>query len=348
MITDTKLEKMKKNLPKISVIVTFYNVEDCVKYCMDSLVAQDYMNCEFLCIDDGSNDNTPELLDLYCDFDRFKIFHKKNGGLSDARNYGLDRASGEYVTFIDGDDFVHPKYLSILTKTMIDNDSDIVMCPLKVVRYIDTINCEKSLMFSEISYKHMNRQEIFTNILYNKLSVSACGKMIPISAYTDIRFPLGKVSEEVATIGKMLEKYNDYMIVEQPLYGYVMRTNSIGHKRNVPFKDIQDRIESYKTLTTVINNNFSTDNVEIYNALEYAWAIRYVSMALLYERVTDRKSELFELIKNNETWLKEHSLNILKNNNAPFLQRIRIVLYAYFPLFYKILYKTYQRIRFGL
>ncbi len=117
----------EKNLPFISVIVPFYNIEECVTYCLDSLVAQDYEGeYEILCVDDGSTDGTPAALDTYAaEHPRVKVLHKPNGGQSDARNFGVEHAGGDYITFVDGDDFVSACYLSSLMRALISEGAPI-------------------------------------------------------------------------------------------------------------------------------------------------------------------------------------------------------------------------------
>lgn len=102
--------------PAISVIVPFYNIEQYVSYCLDSILAQTFRDFELICINDGSKDGTRELLDAYAEKDsRVKVIHQENQGVSAARNNGLQLAAGKYIAFIDGDDAVTPEYLEIFT-----------------------------------------------------------------------------------------------------------------------------------------------------------------------------------------------------------------------------------------
>ncbi|MBQ5852329.1 MAG: glycosyltransferase family 2 protein, partial [Lachnospiraceae bacterium] len=99
----------------ISIVVPVYNVEKYLERCVDSLINQTYENIEILLIDDGSKDNSGQMCDEYANKDsRITVYHKENGGLSDARNYGMDRAKGEYIIFIDSDDYVEPNMMEFL------------------------------------------------------------------------------------------------------------------------------------------------------------------------------------------------------------------------------------------
>ena len=120
----------------LSVIVPIYNVEDYLNRCVDSIINQTYKNLEIILVDDGSPDNCPQMCDDYAKKDsRIRVVHKENGGLSDARNAGMKVATGEYVSFIDSDDYISLDFYETLFQTMVDNDSDIVEC--SVVKFYE-------------------------------------------------------------------------------------------------------------------------------------------------------------------------------------------------------------------
>ena len=113
-------------LPLISVVIPVYNVEKYIDRCIDSVINQTYKNLEILLIDDGSKDSSSEKCDLFAESDsRIKVVHKNNGGLSDARNKGIDIFQGEYITFIDSDDWINLEYIELLYKSIINNNADI-------------------------------------------------------------------------------------------------------------------------------------------------------------------------------------------------------------------------------
>ncbi len=335
--------------PMISVIITFYNIAQYAKKCMESLVKQDYMDCEFVCVDDGSTDNTLEVLTEFMNRDpRVKVFHKENGGLSDARNFGLRNAKGDYITIIDGDDFVHPHYLSILINAIESKKDRIVISPLRVTKYNESLDVKYGWDEKTSTYT-INQKQVFEKILYDELSVSACAKLIPKEAYDNFEFPFGKVSEEVATIGQTILKFEIFVIVDQPLYAYVMRPDSIGHKKKVSYKAITDRIEALKILSDCIEQKYDTNyQSDLGKAIQYRWGWRYVSMAAMYDNVYDNK-ETIEIIKMEvHNWFRENIGMIIRNNRAPMPQRIRMLLYTYFPKTYNLFYNAYQKMKFSL
>ena len=129
-------------MPLISVIVPIYNVEKYLDRCVDSIINQTYKNLEIILVDDGSPDNCPQMCDDYAKKDsRIKVVHKENGGLSDARNVGMEVATGEYVSFIDSDDYISLDFYETLLETIVDNDSDIVECG--VVKFYEDNSFDK-------------------------------------------------------------------------------------------------------------------------------------------------------------------------------------------------------------
>lgn len=126
---------MKNHTPKISVIVPVYNVEKYLSRCIDSILAQTFTDFELLLIDDGSTDNSGRICDGYAGKDnRIRVFHKENGGVSSARNLGLDNAKGEYIAFIDADDWIEIEYLNLLYSTLREQNADIVACDYIIER----------------------------------------------------------------------------------------------------------------------------------------------------------------------------------------------------------------------
>jgi glycosyltransferase involved in cell wall biosynthesis len=121
-------------MAKVSVIIPVYNTEKYISRCVDSVLGQTFTDFELIAVDDGSSDHSPELLDGYAEKDnRVKVVHQENLGLSAARNKGLSIASGEYIAFIDSDDWVHPRYLEVLTDMMAGSGAEIAVCGFKYV-----------------------------------------------------------------------------------------------------------------------------------------------------------------------------------------------------------------------
>ena len=127
-----RMQETKK--PLVSIIVPVYNVEAYLRRCLDSLINQTYQNLEIILVDDGSTDNSPAICDEYAAKDgRVRVFHKENGGVSSARNLGLDKMTGEWVSFVDSDDYLHLQFVEVFLSEAEKNEADIVACGFKMV-----------------------------------------------------------------------------------------------------------------------------------------------------------------------------------------------------------------------
>lgn len=178
----------------ISIIIPVYNVEIYIEQCLDSIKKQSYQNFEVIIVNDGSQDNTESICKKIVQSDaRFKYFSKENGGVSSARNFGLDNANGHYITFIDGDDWVDPNHLEILIKSITENNSDIAICSYKefrnnifYIRYYT--NKEKHLLNFNIMTKEdflINFPKLLsTNVCFN----NAVSKLFRRDLVKDLRF----------------------------------------------------------------------------------------------------------------------------------------------------------------
>ena len=158
----------------VSVIIPAYNIEDYIGRCLDSVLSQTYKNLEIIVIDDGSSDRTGEILDDYEKKNhRMKVIHKENGGVSSARNIGIDRANGDYIGFVDGDDRVNPKLFETLVKLINGENADIAHCgyqmvfPDRVDYYYNT--GKRVIQTKEQGLKDLLAGEMIEPALYNKL-----------------------------------------------------------------------------------------------------------------------------------------------------------------------------------
>lgn len=221
----------------ISIILPIYNVEKDLSRCIESILAQTYTEFEMILVDDGSPDRCGEICDRYAQEDtRIQVIHKKNGGVSEARNAGLDAAHGKYICWVDPDDYIHPQYLETLYRIMQESKADVVVCDYKTyypgeekeIAPIDQIPT-----YEEISERNLYDDDFLTNkrvkyvIIWNKL--------VKAELYNGIRYPIGKVHEDNYTTYKLLDQANKIVYTEQPLYYYMMRDKSITH--DVGFSD---------------------------------------------------------------------------------------------------------------
>lgn len=217
---------MKK---KISVIVPIYNVEKYLKKCIDSIIFQTYRDFELILVDDGSTDRCPEICDDYAKkYDYIRVIHKKNGGLSDARNVGICNSKCNYITFIDADDYINPHFLEIMLDAIIKYSADIVISGLnncyedqKIVEQLD--NVESNIFSKEQVYKKI--------LMQDGIDVSANAKLYKKEIFKDIKYPVGQLYEDIQIIDKIIERCNKIVITTYLGYNYLQRSGSIMYSK---------------------------------------------------------------------------------------------------------------------
>lgn len=210
--------------PLISIIIPVYKVEKYLEKCIKSVLSQTYKNLQIILVDDGSPDNCGNICDDYAKIDnRIEVIHKANGGLSDARNVGLKVARGEYIGFVDSDDYVSNEMFENLYNTLISNDADVSICNFYIV--IDNKNIIKN---ADNGVKIYNKLEILKEILLDKKIQSyAWNKLYKRELFKDIEYPVGKKYEDIGTTFYILEKCSKIAVSGSPEYYYITRGDSI-------------------------------------------------------------------------------------------------------------------------
>lgn len=238
--------------PLISVIIPVYKVEDTLNRCLQSVASQDYQHFEAILVDDGSPDKSGEICEQWTKKDaRFKAFHKENGGLSDARNYGLDHCVGEYISFLDSDDYIEPTCLTYLYNLLKNTRG----CKVSQANHW-IIQGEKKEKNSESEQDAvLSRHDAAKAVLFHdRVDVTACSKLYERSVFEDLRFPKGRLFEDTWLFGDILKKTDTYVWGHIPQYNYVMNPNSIIHQSFKP-KNLE-YIESAERLAKTIQNEF--------------------------------------------------------------------------------------------
>lgn len=237
--------------PLISIIVPIYNVERFLDRCVQSIINQTYKNLEILLIDDGSPDDCPNIAAQWARKDyRVKVYHKSNGGLSDARNYGLDRAKGEYIAFVDSDDYIEPEMYEIMIKGILDNQCELACCG----RYYtnDSKNIQSRVL---PDCKLLTRNDAVRELLNNGcVEEAAWDKLYSITLWDNVRFPKDEINEDIVVMPKILSRCTHIIHVGTAFYHYCYNGTSItksGYNRNkdVMFKHMEE-------LSLYIKKNF--------------------------------------------------------------------------------------------
>lgn len=222
---------MKQETEIISVIVPIFNVENVLNRCIESIVTQTYKNIEIILVDDGSSDNSGVICDEWAKEDRrITVIHKKNGGAASARNYGLEIAKGEYIGFVDSDDYIAADMYELLISNM-ESDIDITCCGTATLY-------PNRMKLRPVLYDNAPRKMLFTNqeaikelLLLRYLSFSPCDKLFRREFFNSIRFPVGKVCEDLPVIYECVKKSQKVINIGQIKYFYCYRENSVSRKK---------------------------------------------------------------------------------------------------------------------
>lgn len=213
-------------MEKISVIIPIYKVEAYLEKCVISVRHQSYQNLEIILVDDGSPDGCGELCDRFAEEDpRIRVLHKENGGLSDARNKGLDIATGEYILFVDSDDFIHPQMVEILYRNLQAAEADISVCGFLSVEEGEEVSLALS---GESKTEVFEGEEVMHCLQHrNLLTVVAWNKLYKRSLFAELRYPKGKLHEDEFLIHHLLHQCKRIVYTDGKLYYYLQRSGSI-------------------------------------------------------------------------------------------------------------------------
>lgn len=320
-------------LPLISVVIPVYNVKAYIRKCVESVNNQTYRNLEIILVDDGSTDGSNKICDdLALEDDRVLVIHKKNGGLSDARNVGINKAKGKYITFIDSDDYVSNDYIEYLYNLLSNTNSDISICnPIYIYE-----NKEKDIKDSiqnETIVKKMNSIEALEMMLYqNYYDTSAWGKLYKIELFQDIRYPVGMLFEDMGTTYKLFLKSTNIVFGNAEKYYYLQRVNSISNNifnyKKMDYLKFAEEIYNYVEKEIPKIKNCASARVisvacNILLQLPEEDKYRLVKKKLYCKIVEKRKGLIFDK-------------NVRKKNKV-------IILLSYFP--YKVFIKIFDMIK---
>lgn len=260
-------------MPKISVIVPVYRVEDYLNRCVKSVLAQTFNDFELILVDDGSPDNCPAMCDAWAESDdRIKVIHKENGGLSDARNAGLDIAAGEYVSFLDSDDYFHPQILQALYEGLLTHDTAICLC-----KFVKTSG---EPLDESTPLPAAEKWETERYYLHDSMNATiACAKLYRKECFDNVRYPVGKVHEDEFLTYRILFRHTHLSVVKAPLYGYFRNEQGITRshwnpKRMMIFDAYEEQLIYFrkKQKPLIVKDRYHN----------YLWAITY-QMEMLEE-----------------------------------------------------------------
>lgn len=297
---------MQKNMdqPLISVIVPVYNVEAYLKRCLNSLVNQTYGNLEILLIDDGSTDLSPRICDEYADrYSNVTVIHQKNKGLCGARNTGLDNARGEYIGFVDSDDWCSLDMYQFLYDTICKHNVDVVACGYYRVSsgHQTVAKCDGAthILNNELLIRDIVLNFDFRTVFWNKLFTK--------KVFETIRFPEGYTFEGTRFMHKVLENVTKAVFVDEPKYFYVDTANSI-----VNTKKLSSPIN--QTLSCIVRyNDLEKDYPDLQNKMMKAVGDAFLGTKKSYKTVTEEEiAALSEEYKQIRAFCLEHKESLFK------------------------------------
>lgn len=338
---DKPREKARR--PFVSIVITFYDAEDTVDYCLSSVLNQSYEPYEVICIDDGSRDRTLDKIKKYAANGRVEFFTKENGGPAAARNFGAEKASGEYISFIDGDDCISPYYLEALVNAMIELPCDFVVGKMRVMNFSDIGNCEWRKPASGENTL-IDQREYLERLLYDEIPLSTCARLAPRKLYVDNPAKIGVGYEDVDMAARYVKHLDAIGVVDCDVYGYVMREDSVVHRKKAQYKQVLDYLTAMGDFSGDVEEFFpKTSSQQVFfHALHYSRIYRLLCV------VGDAGHLVSEEKQKIRSYLKRSNNLIRKDARVSRGNIIRFCLLAYAPMVYNCLFTMYERIKKGV
>lgn len=312
---------------QISVVIPVYNVEQYLRPCLDSVIGQTYDNLQIILVDDGSTDHSGEICDVYREKDsRVTVIHKENGGLSDARNCGIEIARGKYITFIDSDDVVDTTYCEELLKCLKEHNADISLC--NVVDFKNNVPTSYQMAGDFL----FDTEEAVKAYFRNVVPAAAWGKLYKRELFDTIRFPKGKIFEDMFIVVDILLMSNCVVGTATGNYYYRWRMGSITKSSSLK---IEDGIEAQSYNLERIKQVMPQLTRVAEESLEYTYLTAYTR--LLVNDVKDERSSRYR------RFVKKHFLTMMTSKYHSVLAKVKVLLITISePLFDKV-YMVYHR-----
>lgn len=321
----------------ISVVVPIYNVEKYLKTCIDSILCQSYKKLEIILCNDGSTDSCPQICDEYAKIDsRIKVIHKKNGGLSDARNAGIEVAKGKYIIFIDSDDFINRDMIFYLYSSLIENRADMACCQRQEVdemgHALQNNHIYKSFIIDD------NRKCMKEFLKNPQMDTVAWGKIYRTSMFKDVRYPVGKYHEDVFTTYKIVAQCERIFVGEKKYYCYRIRTASI--MTSSFSKKHMDSIKGNEERAIFIKQRYP-ELQKLANA-GIIYAVNHCVLRLAQcENVDDESMETDKIVKKFQEYYKKYEFDYLQGASGIKAKIFSIIATINLPVLMYIVKKYY-------
>lgn len=322
-------------MPDLTVVVPIYNVENYLNKCVMSILGQTYVPKKIILVDDGSTDESGKIADeLASKSDRITVIHKENGGLSSARNCGIDIAQTEYITFVDSDDYIDKNMYQQLMFMMHKENADIAIGGV----WYEQENGEKHSPYPIGINKTWAKDEALKELnSYRYFNMSFCNKIFKTELFfkksygeEGLRFPVGKTSEDYYLMHKIIARADKIVYTSQPFYHYIQRGGSISRGKSINLEQL----------------NASLAQVDFYQKwfphlayiAESACAFTYMAVQAAY---LERKIDCpLELRKKSKNICRKYLKSILKNDSISNFKKIQALIFRYSLPLYKVLIKN--------
>lgn len=329
------MKRSQVQSPLVSVIIPFYNLEGSIPLCLESVLRQTYENIEVVCVDDGSQDGTLGVLRKYANLDpRVIVYQQQNSGQAEARNNGVARSSGEYITFVDGDDYIAPNYIERLLEGAIASEG-----VLAIVGYGDI--AFENLPVSSRDLKGTAKQwraSSVSDLLYRDL-VSCCwGRMAQRSLFESNPLRL-RYYEDVEVGGRYLSGASGIAFLDEKLYFHVRRPGSTVNVKIPPLEQVQDYVFALEGQLEELQGLRTSED-----AIAYSAALHWSRIYKLASRAA-RCAAIDAVRKRAISEVRARIRNIMFDDNVSLLGKARLLVLAALPSLYNVSFDLFIRLK---
>lgn len=323
----------------ISVIVPVYNMEQYLERCVNSIVDQTYRNLEIILVDDGSTDRSPRMCDEYAQKDgRIKVVHKVNGGLSDARNAGLQAATGTYIGYVDSDDWIEPQMYQRMYETCIEHQAQVAVCRYaKIYRdHVDREGNGQVAVFDREGILKIYLTDQPEYVVYN----SVWSKLFAREVVEGVLFPVGKNSEDIMYTTKAFCKLEKAVYIDECLYDYVLDREGSIMNVNRTQRMFQDEIPFWREHITCIREMVSKDMGDMAAYYFYRRLLSYYMELAVGEETRTAAKRIAGIMRDERAEIRRVYTNAFEGKGDV----IRMQLFLVSPRLYRSVNQIYERI----